>query len=104
MRERILIIEDEDRILQFLRRGLTYEGYRVETAADGTSGLALARETAPAPALPDRIAPARGGGGRPLLQCPAPRHGHASGLPGRPPRRADSQRVRAARAVHAKPT
>ncbi|OFV85441.1 MAG: DNA-binding response regulator [Acidobacteria bacterium RBG_16_64_8] len=47
MRERILVIEDEDRILQFLRRGLTYEGYRVETAADGPSGLALARENAP---------------------------------------------------------
>ena len=47
MRERILVIEDEDSILQFLRRGLTYEGYRVETAVDGPSGLALARESPP---------------------------------------------------------
>jgi two-component system response regulator MprA len=47
MRERILVIEDEDRILQFLRRGLTYEGYRVDTAADGPTGLALARESPP---------------------------------------------------------
>ena len=47
MRERILIIEDEDRILQFLQRGLTYEGYRVETASDGPSGLALARSEVP---------------------------------------------------------
>ncbi|HSB89409.1 MAG TPA: response regulator transcription factor [Anaerolineales bacterium] len=47
MRERILVIEDEDRILQFLRRGLTYEGYRVDTAADGPTGLALAREAPP---------------------------------------------------------
>jgi len=47
MRERILVIEDEDRILQFLRRGLTYEGYRVDTAGDGPTGLALARESPP---------------------------------------------------------
>ena len=47
MRERILIIEDEDRILQFLQRGLTYEGYRVETASDGPSGLAMARSEVP---------------------------------------------------------
>ncbi|HMK07678.1 MAG TPA: response regulator transcription factor [Anaerolineales bacterium] len=47
MRERILIIEDEDKILQFLQRGLTYEGYRVVTAADGPAGLALARSEVP---------------------------------------------------------
>jgi two-component system response regulator MprA len=47
MRERILVIEDEDRILQFLRRGLTYEGYRVETAEDGPAGLTQARENPP---------------------------------------------------------
>jgi two-component system response regulator MprA len=47
VRERILIIEDEDRILQFLQRGLTYEGYRVETASDGPSGLAMARSEVP---------------------------------------------------------
>ncbi len=47
MRESILIIEDEERILQFLRRGLTYEGYQVETAFDGTEGLAKADKTPP---------------------------------------------------------
>ena len=47
MRERILVIEDEERILQFLQRGLTYEGYRVDTAGDGPSGLARAREHPP---------------------------------------------------------
>src|SRR5574342_693576 len=57
MRERILVIEDEDRILQFLRRGLTYEGYRVETAADGASGLALARETPPDVVILDWMLP-----------------------------------------------
>ncbi|HLB63377.1 MAG TPA: response regulator transcription factor [Anaerolineales bacterium] len=57
MRERILVIEDEDRILQLLRRGLTYEGYRVETAADGASGLAMARETPPDVVILDWMLP-----------------------------------------------
>ena len=47
MRELILVIEDEERILTFLRRGLIYEGYRVETASDGTAGLASARDNPP---------------------------------------------------------
>jgi DNA-binding response OmpR family regulator len=40
----ILIIEDETRIADFLVRGLTEEGYRVEHFADGPSG-AIALET-----------------------------------------------------------
>jgi two-component system response regulator MprA len=47
MRELILVIEDEEKILNFLRRGLIYEGYRVETATDGTAGLASARDNPP---------------------------------------------------------
>jgi two-component system response regulator MprA len=47
MRELILVIEDEEKILNFLRRGLIYEGYRVETALDGTAGLASARDNPP---------------------------------------------------------
>ena len=47
MHEKILIIEDEERILQFLRRGLAYEGYRVLTAVNGTEGLEVARDTPP---------------------------------------------------------
>lgn len=47
VRTRILVIEDEERILDFLRRGLSYEGYQVDIAPDGTAGLALARETPP---------------------------------------------------------
>lgn len=42
MTARILVIEDDEAILKFLRRGLAYEGYQVDTAADGQSGLALA--------------------------------------------------------------
>ena len=44
---RVLVIEDEDRIRQFIQRGLTYDGYRVDVAADGPAGLALARENPP---------------------------------------------------------
>ena len=43
----ILVIEDEERILQFLRRGLSYEGYSVETAVNGTDGLELAQQETP---------------------------------------------------------
>ncbi|MGC3971338.1 MAG: response regulator [Pirellulales bacterium] len=38
MSGRILLVEDERRIAEFLVRGLTEEGYRVEHAADGTAG------------------------------------------------------------------
>ncbi len=39
---RILVIEDEPRILAFLKVGLEAEGFAVDGAEDGTSGLALA--------------------------------------------------------------
>ncbi|NTV36596.1 MAG: response regulator transcription factor, partial [Anaerolineaceae bacterium] len=45
--ERILIIEDDEAILKVLRRSLTYEGYTVDTAVDGESGLVMARERRP---------------------------------------------------------
>lgn len=45
--ERILIIEDEARIAQFVERGLIYEGYRVNVARDGQAGLAIARDNPP---------------------------------------------------------
>jgi two-component system, OmpR family, response regulator MprA len=45
--ERILLIEDEARIAQFVERGLIYEGYRVSVARDGQSGLSIARDNPP---------------------------------------------------------
>jgi two-component system response regulator MprA len=45
--ERILVIEDEARIAQFIERGLIYEGYRVTVARDGKIGLAVARDNPP---------------------------------------------------------
>jgi two-component system response regulator MprA len=47
MAEHILVIEDETRIADLLRRGLTYEGYRVSVAGDGLAGLAKARDDPP---------------------------------------------------------
>ncbi len=38
----ILIIEDDERILQFIKRGLEAEGYLIETATTGKLGLQLA--------------------------------------------------------------
>lgn len=44
---RILLIEDEKKIADFVRRGLTLEGYRVEVAFDGETGLNLAVDKPP---------------------------------------------------------
>ena len=41
---KILIVEDEDRIASFLRKGLTAHGYGVEWAATGQDGLRLGLE------------------------------------------------------------
>lgn len=43
----ILIVEDEAEIAGYLRRGLTFEGYTVEIAADGRQALEIARERPP---------------------------------------------------------
>ncbi len=47
MNEHILIIEDDQAILKLLQRGLAYEGYKVDTAMDGQTGLILARDHRP---------------------------------------------------------
>jgi two-component system response regulator MprA len=47
MAERILVIEDEPKIADFLRRGLTYEGFTVEVRFDGETGLKAARDNPP---------------------------------------------------------
>ena len=39
----ILIVEDDDRIADFLGRGLRAEGYRVQRAADGPTGQSTGR-------------------------------------------------------------
>lgn len=57
MAERILVIEDDTRIADLLRRGLIYEGYIVEVAADGESGLNAARDRPPDIVLLDLMLP-----------------------------------------------
>jgi two-component system OmpR family response regulator len=41
---RVLVVEDETRLAEGLRRGLEAEGFAVDVAANGTDGLWLARE------------------------------------------------------------
>jgi len=61
MNERILIIEDDEAILRILRRGLAYEGYQVDTAVDGPTGLGLARDTHPDLVILDWMLPGMDG-------------------------------------------
>ena len=57
MSARILVIEDEERIRQFLYRGLSFEGYKVDVASDGQVGLDLARDNPPDLVLLDLMLP-----------------------------------------------
>lgn len=44
---RILVVDDDPEIVSFVKRGLAYEGYKVDTAADGSEALTKARESEP---------------------------------------------------------
>ena len=44
---RILVVDDDPEIVSFVKRGLAYEGYAVDTAGDGTEALAKARDREP---------------------------------------------------------
>lgn len=57
MAEQVLVIEDETNIAQFLERGLIYEGYRVDVAYDGQSGLTMARDNPPDMVILDWMLP-----------------------------------------------
>ena len=43
----ILAVDDDTRILDLLRRGLTYEGYTVDVVEDGAAALTVARDHPP---------------------------------------------------------
>jgi DNA-binding response OmpR family regulator len=47
MGTRILIVEDEEKLAQFVQLELSYEGYEVSVAHDGLSGLMVARDQSP---------------------------------------------------------
>lgn len=57
MADKILVIEDDEGIAGTLFRGLTFEGYKVVTAADGPGGLAIARDDPPDLVLLDWMLP-----------------------------------------------
>ncbi|MGH2542445.1 MAG: response regulator transcription factor [Ardenticatenaceae bacterium] len=54
---RLLLIEDDARIADFIRRGLIYEGYQVEVAHGGESGLVAARDRPPDMVILDWMLP-----------------------------------------------
>ncbi len=57
MTQRILIVEDEVEIADYLRRGLAFEGFVVEAAGDGHAALAAARERPPDVVVLDLMLP-----------------------------------------------
>lgn len=81
MKERILIIEDDEAIVRVLRRALAYDGYLVDVALDGETGLVLARDTHPDLVILDWMLPGmdglevcqrlRAGGNVPMLMLTA---------------------------------
>jgi two-component system response regulator MprA len=46
-KKRILVVDDDPGIVSFLRRGLIFEGYNVDTAGDGPDALTKIRELEP---------------------------------------------------------
>jgi two-component system response regulator MprA len=57
MAETILIVEDDRRIRDLLRRGLIFEGYEVDTAEDGEVALRSARDRMPDAVILDLMLP-----------------------------------------------
>lgn len=61
MGSRLLIIEDDLELADYLRRGLTYEGYLVQVAASAESGLEKIRRSQPDIILLDLMLPGMDG-------------------------------------------
>src|SRR5690242_11894144 len=56
-----LVVDDEPNIVDFIKLGLSYEGFEVKTARDGPNGLALARDTNPDVIILDVMLPGMDG-------------------------------------------
>jgi len=54
---RILVADDDPEIISLIRRGLAYEGYEVDTAADGPEALAKVRDRQPDAVILDVMMP-----------------------------------------------
>ncbi|MGD1807301.1 response regulator transcription factor [Dapis sp. BLCC M126] len=61
MSSQILIVEDEEKLAQFIELELKYEGYEVTVANDGFTGLTMAREIKPDLILLDWMLPGLSG-------------------------------------------
>ena len=57
MNTHILIVDDDSRVTNALRRTLTYEGYHVSTALDGKTALEIARTKSPDLVILDLMLP-----------------------------------------------
>jgi DNA-binding response OmpR family regulator len=57
MSQRILVVDDDPAVTSLLKRGLSYEGYTIDTAGSGEDGLAIARERPPQLVILDRMMP-----------------------------------------------
>lgn len=55
--QRILVIDDDPAVTSLLKRGLSYEGYQVDTAPTGEAGLAVARDRPPELVILDIMMP-----------------------------------------------
>lgn len=60
-RLRVLVVDDEETITEFVAMGLSYEGFVVDVAADGVSALEIARRSRPSLAILDIMLPGMDG-------------------------------------------
>jgi DNA-binding response OmpR family regulator len=61
MMQRILVIDDDPAVTSLLKRGLSYEGFAVDTAKSGAEGLTIAREHPSDLVILDVMMPGLGG-------------------------------------------
>ncbi len=58
---RILVVEDDRKVAEFIRKGFTEEGYAVDVAVDGETGLAMALDRLHDVLILDIMLPGRSG-------------------------------------------
>src|SRR3984893_19176553 len=46
-KQKVLVIDDEENIIEFIRLGLRYEGFQVESASQGEQGVSAAQRINP---------------------------------------------------------
>ena len=61
MKKRILIVEDDSKLVQILRDNFAFEGYEVASTTDGREALALAQDSSPDVILLDAMLPGANG-------------------------------------------